>query len=145
MRLERVGELELVYRDSSFGEKFLLARPYGGESGVGYGEGDGSIQGERIQGKLRWVNHPRRRGDGSMLPDAHGVIRTGDGAIVFFTLQGRTVWVNEMGRQLLSVEFESGDDRYKWLNNTYCILEGKIDPVALKMTAQVYSCVSDLL
>jgi hypothetical protein len=145
MRLDFLGEMELAYRDSSFGEKFILARPFGGEEGSGYGEGEGTIRGERINGTIRWVNHPHRRSDGSMLPDAHGVIKTADGAIVLFVMQGRTVWAGEMGRQLLSVTFESQDERYRWLNNAYCVLEGAIDSVALKMRARVYSCVSDLV
>jgi len=145
MRLDLLGEMELVYRDSSFGEKFILARPFGGEEGSGYGEGEGTIKGERINGTLRWVNHPHRRSDGSMLPDAHGIIKTADGAIVLFVMQGRTVWVGEAGRQLLSVTFESQDERYKWLNNTYCVLEGAIDSVALKMRSRVYLCISDLV
>ena len=145
MRLDLLGEMELVYRDSSFGEKFILARPFGGEEGSGYGEGEGTIKGERINGTLRWVNHPHRRSDGSMLPDAHGIIKTADGAIVLFVMQGRTVWVGEAGRQLLSVTFESQDERYKWLNNTYCVLEGAIDSVALKMRSRVYECITDLV
>ena len=145
MRLDLLGEMELVYRDSSFGEKFILTRPFGGEEGSGYGEGEGTIKGERINGTLHWVNHPHRRSDGSMLPDAHGIIKTADGAIVFFAMQGRTVWVGETGRQLLSVTFESQDERYKWLNNTYCVLEGAIDSVALKMRSRVYECITDLV
>lgn len=80
-----------------------------------------------------------------MLPDAHGIIKTEDGAFVHFELKGRTVRIGDMGRQLLSVMFESKDDRYKWLNNTFCILEGKIDPEKLIMHARVHQCVSDLL
>lgn len=144
MRLERLCEMELTYRDSSF-EKFLLARPFGGQEGSGYGEGDGSVKGDRISGILRWVNHPHRRSDGSMLPDARGLIKTDDGAFVLFTLQGRAVFVDEKGRrQLLSVIFESESAQYKWLNNTFGVLEGAIDPVALKMSARVYLCISDM-
>jgi hypothetical protein len=80
-----------------------------------------------------------------MLPDLHGVIKTVDGAFVFFTMQGRTVWVGETGRQLLSVTFESQNEQYKWMNNTYCVLEGAIDRVALKMRSRVYACISDLV
>ncbi len=48
-----------------------------------------------------------------------------------FTLQGRTIWVEDKGRQLLSVIFEAEDSRYKWLNNTFCVLEGVINPSTL--------------
>lgn len=122
-----------------------MAKPYGGEEGSGYGEGDGNVVGEKIRGTLKWVNHPHRRSDGAMLPNAQGVIKTDDGALVHFSLQGRTVKVGDQGRQLLSALFESGDDRYKWLNNTYCVLEGKIDFARLVMNFRVFSCVSDLL
>lgn len=145
MKLEPLCEMQLAYRDSTFGKKFVLSRPYGGEEGLGYGEGDGSVMGEKIRGSLHWTNHPRRRSDGSMLPDAQGVIQTDDGALVHFSLEGRTVHVGDMGRQLLSAIFESADDRYKWLNNTFCVLEGKIDMEKLVMNFRVFSCVSDLI
>jgi hypothetical protein len=103
------------------------------------------VTGKRLQGKVRLTNHPRRRSDGVMLPDAHGVIRTADGAIVLFTLHGRTVFVKERGRQLLAAIFESSDNRYTWLNNTFCVLEGAFDPSTMSMRARLYSCVSDLV
>ena len=105
MQLEPLCEMELVYRDSTFGEKFVLSKPYGSEEGSGYGEGEGTINGERIRGTLRWVNHPHRRSDGSMLPNAQGIIKTEDGALVHFSLEGRTVIVGGKGRQLLSAIF----------------------------------------
>src|SRR5512138_3229419 len=103
MQLEYICDMLLAYRAEPLtGEKFLLVRPYGGEEGLGYGEGDGTVTGPRIQGSLRWVNHPHRRSDGIMLPDAHGFIVTQDNAFIMFTLQGRTVFEQEQGRQLLS-------------------------------------------
>ena len=67
--------MELAYREEpTYGGKFLVVQPYGSEEGTGYGEGDGTFTGPRLQGKARWVNHPHRRSDGMMLPDAHGVI-----------------------------------------------------------------------
>ncbi len=75
MRLEHFCDLQLAYRQEAFGE-FALVRPYGGQEGRGYGEGDGSVTGEKLSGRVRWVNHPRRRSDGAMLPDASGIIQT---------------------------------------------------------------------
>ncbi len=80
-----------------------------------------------------------------MLPDAHGVIKTENGAFVLFTLQGRTIWIERQGKQLLSAIFESGDEHYKWLNNTFCILEGVFDSNTFTRGARVYSCISDLI
>lgn len=47
MQLEYICEMELVYREGPlYNGKFLLVRPYGGEEGSGYGEGDGHVTGE---------------------------------------------------------------------------------------------------
>jgi hypothetical protein len=145
MQLEYLCDMELVYRpDPLTGEQFTMVQPYGGEEGSAYGEGDGTVSGDRLQGKLRWVNHPHRRSDGVMLPDAHGIIKTEDHAMILFTLQGRTIFDGNMGKQLLSVIFEAQDEAYRWLNNTMCILEGLIDSERLSMRARVYACRSDL-
>jgi hypothetical protein len=146
MQLEHICDMELIYREESlYAGKFVLVRPFGGEEGSGYGEGDGSVTGPRIQGSLRWVNHPHRRSDGAMLPDAHGVIVTDDHAMIMFTLQGRTVFEQGQGKQLLSVLFEAEAEAYHWLNSTFCVLEGLIDSQRLQMRARVYACRSDLV
>lgn len=121
-----------------------MIRPYGGEEGTGYGEGDSTVTGAKLSGKLRWVNHPHRRSDGAMLPDAHGVIFTDDGAVVMFSLQGRTFFEGGMGKQLLLIPFEAEDERYTWLNKAFCVLEGLIDAERLSMKARVYACVHEL-
>jgi hypothetical protein len=83
-----------------------------------------------------------------MLPNARGVITTGDGAEVLFDLTGRTVWVERggetVGRQLLMTLFESADERYAWLNNTVCISEGVIVPETLVIHIEVNLCESEL-
>jgi hypothetical protein len=139
--------MQLLYQQTPLlDRKFVLVRPYGGEDGSGYGEGDGTVTGERLTGTLRWVNHPHRRGDGTMLPDAHGVIRTNDDALVLFSLTGRTVWTEAgPGRQVLTTLFESQDERYSWLNGVYCVLEGAIEPERLAMRARIYICLNDLV
>ena len=145
MRLEHLCDLELIYREMpGLGTKFVLVQPYGTEEGSGYGEGDGQVSGTRLSGSLRWVNHPHRRSDGTMLPDAHGVILTGDGATLLFSLQGRTMFVGDQGQQLLRVLFETEAERYRWLNSALCVLEGQIDAVRMGMQARVFVCVSDL-
>ena len=145
MRVELLGDMELVYRDSTFGQKFHLVRPFGTEEGWGYGEGEGSVRGEKLNGKIRWVSHPRHRGDGSVLPNVDGVIKTDDGAAVLFTFQGKTVWAKGMGRQLLSVTFATEDHRYKWLNDAFCILEGAVDHPGLRIKSHLYLCVNEMV
>ena len=79
-----------------------------------------------------------------MLPAARGVITTPEGAEVMFDLTVRTVFVAQgsetVGRQLLMTLFESDDDRYRWLNDTVCMTEGAIDPVAKVMHMEVAIC-----
>jgi Protein of unknown function (DUF3237) len=143
MRLERLCEIDLKYIGG-----FHMARPYGNESGVGWGIGDGVVSGDRLSGTLHWSNQPRRRGDGTMLPNARGVIATEDGAEVFVDLTGRTVWVEQgderVGRQLLMTLFESADERYTWLNNMVCMAEGKVDPETLVVHLEIHVCHSEI-
>lgn len=142
MRLEPLCDMELVYREEKiYGGGFTMVRPYGGEEGSAYGEGDGTVNGARLKGKMRWVNHPHRRNDGVMLPNVHGVIVTDDGAKIIFSLEGRTVFKGENGFQLLNVVFEAEDERYLWLNNTLCVLEGIINQT---MKAKVYECIHEM-
>ena len=138
MNLDEFCTMELRYRGD-----FHLVRPYGNESGTGWGIGDGVVSGSRLAGTTQWSNQPTRRGDGVMLPHARGVIATADDAEVIFDLTGRTVFVErngeEVGRQLLTVLFESEDDRYSWLNNTMCVGDGLIDPATLTVRIDVFS------
>jgi len=143
MRVDRFCSMDLKYTGN-----FHMARPYGNESGLGWGIGDGTVTGERLSGEVHWSNQPRRRGDGVMLPNARGVITTPEGAEVFFDLTGRTVFTDKdgksVGRQLLMTLFESEDDRYTWLNHKVCMTEGAIDPNTLTAHFEVYTCESDL-
>jgi hypothetical protein len=42
----------------------------------------------RLSARLRAANFPRRRVDGALTPDFHGVLETDDGATVLFSWQG---------------------------------------------------------
>jgi hypothetical protein len=83
-----------------------------------------------------------------MLPNARGIIATTDDTEVLFDLTGRTVFVErdgeEVGRQLLTVLFESEHDQYTWLNNTVCVGDGVIDPLALTARIDVFTLTSGL-
>jgi hypothetical protein len=61
------------------------------------------------------------------------------------TLQGRTVFEQKQGKQLLSVIFEAEAESYRWLNETFCVMEGLIDGELLRMKARVYACRSDIV
>jgi hypothetical protein len=143
VHLEPLCELEASYRDSTFGQKLVLLRPFGNEGGVAYGELDGSVEGEKLRGAIRLANHPDRRSDGAMLPDAHGVIKTHDEAFVLVSMRGRAIFSEGQGAQVLSVLLYSDDERYKWVNNTVGLLEGTFDSKTMTMRAKIYLCVSD--
>jgi hypothetical protein len=144
MHLDRLCSMDLKYTSD-----FHLVRPYGNESGLGWGVGNGTVTGEQLSGDVQWSNQPRRRGDGVMLPNARGIISTRDGAEIIFDLTGRTVFVDRggetVGRQLLMTLFESEDERYVWLNNKVCMTEGAIDPGTLTAHFEIYICESDLV
>ena len=109
MRLKPLCTLELAYREESLYQgKFVVARPYDSKEASAYGEGDGWVKGEKLQGTLRWVNRPHCRTDGVWLPNLHGVIQTEDGASILFSLQGRTKFMADgKGHQLLTTIFDS--------------------------------------
>lgn len=85
MHLDKLCSIELRYLDAHF------PKPYGDESGPGWGIGEGTVSGERLSGTLKWSNHPSLRSDGVALPDFRGVISTADGAKVLVSFTGRTV------------------------------------------------------
>ncbi len=146
MRLERLCRLALEYdeRGGVPDGGFVLVAPYAGGDGGGYGAGHGTVRGERLNGVAAWSNHPRRRSDGRMLPDAHGVILTDDGARVIFELRGRTVFRDPgRGTQSLIGWFESDDERYRWLNDVVCVAGGKIRVQELQTDIDVYVAVSE--
>jgi hypothetical protein len=138
MRLDYLCDLELAYTS------LIVLSPFEGEDGVAYGEGQGEFRGERLSGRARWSNHPKRRSDGVYLPDAHGAIETEDGAPVIFHLRGRTRMESDVGLQNLVAIFESEDDRYAWLNGEVCVVEGVIVAKQGAMTGRVYVCVNEL-
>lgn len=143
MKLAHLCDMELGYQGG-----FTLIQPYASEEGTGFGVGEGVVSGDQLAGHIRWVNHPQRRGDGTMLADAHGVITTGEGVPILFTLRGRVAGgQNGQIRQrqhLLSAFFEAEDERYQWLNTALCIAEGQLNPETFRLQLRVYTCISDL-
>ncbi len=152
MRVTYLCELNLVQTSDP-----VLVRPHGGEEGVAFGLGEGRVEGEKLRGSAQWFNFPRRRSDGAMLPDLRGVITTDDGAAILFVMEGRVVWVNTadgpVGDQLMRIIFHTDDVRYHWLNDAFCVFEGKVAPPQSRSNgrpqrigdARVYLCVNELL
>lgn len=141
MRLEPLFDIDLDYEDG-----FFVIAPYGGTEGIGYGSGRGRVSGERVAGAVRWSNHPRRREDGVLVPDAHGVIETDDGARIVFHLAGYStpIEASSTKRAIVSpATFASDDDRYRWLNDVVAVGEGTIDFETLRLGMRYYAAVNE--
>jgi hypothetical protein len=141
MRLEFLFEIELDYDGG-----FVVIAPYGGHEGSGYGDGKGHVSGDRVTGSVRWSNHPHRREDGVLVPNAHGLIETGDGARILFHLGGYS-HVIEGSPKLRGIvspaTFETDDDRYRWLNDVIAVGEGTIDFETLRLSLRYYACIGE--
>jgi hypothetical protein len=61
-----------------------------------------------------------------------------------FSLEGRSFLDGDTGKQLLLTLFEAEDERYRWLNRAFCVLEGLIDRERGAMRARVYACQHEL-
>ena len=86
---------------------------------------EGRVEG-RISGRMRGANRPRRRTDMTYLPDFNGVIETDDDATIIFHLQGR---VRPQDNRVVGFATHfSGDEPYRWLNDSVCAVAGEIWP-----------------
>lgn len=125
-----------------------------GEDGdwSGYVRGDGRVGGDRVSGELRWTNHPRRRADGTWLPDVQGVITTDDGAAILFSFVGYNRGVTdpfeyEHRAGLAALTLLSDDERYRWVNDVFAILEADIRPEAAPehWRIRAFECVNEIV
>lgn len=152
MRATHLCDLNLAQASGA-----VLVQPYGGEEGTVFGHGDGVAEGARLRGAVTWFNFAHRRSDATMQPHIRGVITTHDGAAILFEMRGRVRWVatadGPLGDQLMRATFETADERYRWLNDAFCVFEGKIrlprigaegGPVRVG-SAHVYLCANELL
>lgn len=99
-----------------------------GTEGRSFFIAEGRTEG-RLSARLRAANAPRRRVDGTLTPDFHGVLETDDGATILFDWQG-LARIGEGGmRELVgSITHETGDERYAWLNDRVSALAGEVRP-----------------
>ena len=120
MRLEPLYRVTFRYPEHWHAE-------LGGES-AHFFIAEGRCEG-RVAGRFRGANHPRRRGDGTYLPDFQGAIETDDGATILFDLRGYGRAYPEPRRQVVGVVTHvTGDGRYRWLNDVVCPLAGEVRP-----------------
>ena len=117
----------------------------------------GSFEGERLKGTILtgggdWILIDDR-GVGHL--DVRATFRTHDGAHIYLQYYGSLV-INEKVQKALGAggsteygdtsfftapRFETGDERYAWLNDVVAVAEGRVLPGAVEY--RVYECVND--
>lgn len=84
----------------------------------------GSFKGPRLEGKVAeepggdWVTV---RADGSIRLDVRVVLQTVDGANILVTYSGIGNQVNGVLQLRTTPQFETGDERYAWLNSVQAV------------------------
>jgi hypothetical protein len=98
--------------DGTEGRSFLIA--------------EGRAEG-RLSARYRGANFPRRRVDGALEPEFRGVLETDDGASILFHWEGLASLTETGMRQLIGMmQHLTDDDRYLWLNDRACAVEGEV-------------------
>jgi Protein of unknown function (DUF3237) len=83
----------------------------------------------RLSARLRGSNYPRRRADGTLLPDFRGALDTDDGATILFSWHGYARPGAPDRREIVgSITHVTGNERYAWLNNTVYAMAGEVRP-----------------
>ena len=97
----------------------------------------GRFQGERLRGTVRgpggdWVTV---RADGSVKLDVRLVLETHDGATILMTYNGIGIPRDDGKLSLRTAPlFETGDDRYTWLNRIQAVANGVGDTESVTYT-----------
>lgn len=136
MRLDHVFDLDLRYEG-----EYTVVRPHGEAEGFGYAAGTGRAEGSRLSGAVRFSNNPRVRGDGRLLPELSGSIEADDGARIVFSMHGLGAQRDREFIALVGAIFESDDERYGWLNESFFLGEATVRGRRVEM--RVYRCVAD--
>lgn len=123
MRLEPLYRVRFRYSE---GWGVSLGAPPAAVEGQHFFFSDGRCEG-RVAGTFRGANHPRRRVDGTFLPDFQGVITTDDGAVVFFDYRGYGRAYPAERRQIVGTATHlSEHERYRFLNDGVAVGVGEV-------------------
>lgn len=140
MRLDHLFDGETWYDDDG-------VWVYGETEAAGYAAGSGVLTGPALSGQMRFSNLPRRREDGTWLPDIRGFVTTDDGVGVILEAQGISVPEAAPGLDrdvVCSLIFRCSDERYSWLNQVSGVMEARHDPHTARMRIRAYACVNEL-
>jgi hypothetical protein len=99
-----------------------------GTEGQSFLIAEGRAEG-RLSARYRAANFPRHRVDGALEPEFRGVLETDDGATILFHWEGLATLTDRGMRRLLGMaQHTSEDERYRWLNDRVCTVEGEVRP-----------------
>jgi hypothetical protein len=121
-----------------------------GAEGQSFLIAEGRAEG-RLSARYRAANFPRRRVDGALEPEFRGALETDDGATILFHWEGLARLTDSGMRQLLGMaQHTSDDERYRWLNDRVCAVEGEVRPrsddtgfdVVLEVSEMMWEAVS---
>jgi hypothetical protein len=102
--------------DGTEGQSFLIAE----------GRAEGGLS-----ARYRAANFPRRRVDGALEPAFRGVMETDDGATILIHWDGLARLTPSGMRELMgTMSHVTDDERYRWLNDRMCAVEGEVRPRA---------------
>jgi len=105
----------------------------------------GTFEGPKLKGTVRasGADWALICDDGSIRIDVRAVLETHDGALIYMPYRGRMIINDTIGKILsdgegetqygdtywiTQVQFETGDERYSWLNNLMAVGEGRLAP-----------------
>ncbi len=105
----------------------------------------GTFEGPKMKGTVRasGADWALIGADGVIRVDVRAVLETDDGAVIYMPYRGRMVVNGAIGKILSAgegktqygdtywitqIQFETGDERYAWLNNIMAVGEGKLAP-----------------
>jgi len=99
-----------------------------------------SVEGDRLRGQMKgrsaadWLTIGS---DGTGSLDVRATIETHDGALIFLHYQGRRDFSQGMDAPVYTApRFDTGDERYTWLNKVQAVAKGHLDGSTL--TYDVY-------
>jgi hypothetical protein len=119
-------------------EQILLPNTPGGTRMIVEVE-DAVLEGERLSGKLKgraaadWLTLAP---DGTGTLDVRAAFETHDGALVFVSYRGRSDFSTPGNPLYAAPLYDTGDERYAWLNRVQAVAKGTLDGQTL--TYEVY-------
>jgi hypothetical protein len=105
---------------------------------------EGTFEGERLRGRSRGASGADwgLMGPGGVFGlDVRFTLETDDGALVYVQYHGRcdiSQGIGQPGSVYAAPRFETGDARYRWLNNIQAVQKGRLDPETLQITYKAY-------